>query len=114
MVVLPLVLSLVTLLLRRLGEEMTPTPERPLITSLTKQSCDIDFPKAVFLIPYVLRATTSRQRLQSTLVTFTRTLVSPPEACGGLTVTLKLGLNAKRHDIETGTSAKPPSVVRCI
>ena len=93
---------------------MTPTPERPLVTSLTKQSCDIDFPKAVFLIPYVFRATTSRRRVQSTLVTFTRTLVSPPEARGGLTVTLKLGLNAKCRDTETGTSAKPPSVVSCI
>lgn len=93
---------------------MTPTPERSLVTSPTKQSCDIDFPKAVFLIPYMFRATASRRRLQSTLVTFTRTLVSPPEARGGLIVTLKLGLNAKCHDTETGTSAKPPSVVRCI
>ena len=93
---------------------MTPTPERPLVTSLTKQSCDIDFPKAVFLIPYVFRATTSRRRVQSTLDTFTRTLVFPPEARGGLTVTLKLGLNAKCRDTETGTSAKPPSVVSCI
>lgn len=93
---------------------MTPTPGRPLVTSLTKQSCDIGFPKAVFLIPYVLGATTSRRRLQLTLVTFTEPWCPPPEARGGLTVTLQLGLNAKRHDTKTGTSAKPPGVVRCI
>ena len=50
---------------------MTPTSERPLVTSLTKQSCYIGFPNTVFLIPYVFRATTSRRRLQLTLATFT-------------------------------------------
>lgn len=63
---------------------MTPTPGRPLVTSLTKQSCDIGFPKAVFLIPYVLRATTSRRRLQLTLVTFTEPWCPPQRLEVGL------------------------------